>query len=381
MPGFSTRAIRAAGEVPDAPQPPLNVPIYQSSTFEVASAQELADLLEFKAPGHSYTRYSNPTHAALEAALAELEGGEAAVVTGSGMAAIHAALASSLKPGDEALAGRALYGGTYGLLTGLLARFGVTSRYLPLTDAASVADAISDRTRLIWAETIANPTTDVADLARLAEIAHANGARLVVDNTFASPYLCNPLSLGADLVVHSLTKYVGGHSDLVAGAVIGSRELVDAARHVVINVGGNAQPLEAFLALRGIKTLALRVERHSANALAVAIALEGTQGVRRVLYPGLASHPQHETACRELRDGMGGGMLAIDLEGGREAGEPKPSARILRPRRTASLASRSWRLRASPRAWSASRSVWRMPMTSWRISSPRRADQWAARSR
>jgi cystathionine beta-lyase/cystathionine gamma-synthase len=190
-----------------------------------------------------------------------------------------------------------------------------------LTDAAAVSDAMSERTRVIWAETIANPTTDVADLARLAKLAHANGALLVVDNTFASPYLCNPLSLGADLVVHSLTKYVGGHSDLVAGAVIGRRELVDAVRHVVINVGGNAQPLEAFLALRGIKTLALRVERHSANALAVASALEGQPGIRRVLYPALPSHPQHETACRELRDERGGGMLAIDLAGGREAGE------------------------------------------------------------
>jgi methionine-gamma-lyase len=321
MAGFATRAIRAAGEVPESPQPPVTVPIYQTSTFEVSSAQELADLLEFRAPGHSYTRYSNPTHAALEAALAELEGGQAALVTGSGMAAIHAVLASILEPGDEVLAGRALYGGTYAILTGLLARFGVSARFLPLTDAAGVADAMSDRTRLIWAETIANPTTDVPDLAALARVAHERGALLGVDNTFASPYLCNPLSLGADVVVHSLTKYVGGHSDLIAGAVIGPADRVAAARHVLINAGGNAQPLEAFLALRGLKTLALRVERHSQNAMALAHALEGRPGVARVLYPGLVSHPQHETACRELRDGLMGGMLAIDLEGGRPAGE------------------------------------------------------------
>jgi cystathionine beta-lyase/cystathionine gamma-synthase len=142
-----------------------------------------------------------------------------------------------------------------------------------------------------------------------------------VDNTFASPYLANPLALGADLVVHSLTKYVGGHSDLLAGAVIGSAERIDAVRHVLINAGGNAQPLEAFLALRGLKTLAIRMQRHSATALAVARALEGAPGIARVLYPGLASHPQHDVAARELRDGMAGGMLAVDLAGGREAGE------------------------------------------------------------
>jgi len=321
MPGFATRAIRAASRVPRAPQDPVNVPIYQTSTFEVSSAGELADLLEFRVPGHSYTRYSNPTSAALEEALAELEGAEAGLVTASGMAAIHATLASILRPGDEVLAGRALYGGTYAILTGLFARFGVTARFLPLADASAVASAITPRTRLIWAETIANPTTELADLSALAEIAHAADATLVVDNTFASPYLCTPLGIGADLVVHSLTKYVGGHSDLTAGAVLGGAERVAGARHVLVNAGGNAQPLEAFLALRGLKTLALRVERHSTNAMAVACRLEGRPGIARVLYPGLTSHPQHELATRELRDGLYGGMLAIDLAGGRAAGE------------------------------------------------------------
>jgi methionine-gamma-lyase len=323
VPGFSTRAIRAASRVPDAPQAPVNVPIYQSSTFEVASAEELAELLEFRRPGHSYTRYSNPTHAALEAALAELEGAEAAIVSASGMAAIHATLASLLHPGDEVLAPRALYGGTYAVLTGLFARFGVTARFVPMTDASAVADALTERTRVVWAETIANPTTDVADLAALADVVRAAGrdVSLVVDNTFASPYLANPLALGADLVVHSLTKYVGGHSDLLAGAVIGPADRIDEVRHVLINAGGNAQPLEAFLALRGLKTLAIRMERHSATALAVARALEDAPGIARVLYPGLTSHPQHEVASRELRGGMAGGMLSVDLAGGRAAGE------------------------------------------------------------
>lgn len=321
MPGFATRAIRAASRVPEAPQPPVNVPIYQTTTFEVGSAQELAALLEFRVPGHSYTRYSNPTFAALEAALAELEGAEAAVVTGSGMAAIHAALASLLSPGDEVLAGRALYGGTYELLTTLLARFGVTARFISLTDAPAVEGAMTPRTRLVWVETIANPTTEVPDIVALSALAHRNGAVLVVDNTFASPYLCNPLALGADLVVHSLTKYVGGHSDLTGGIVLGDAARVGAVRQVMINAGGNAQPLEAFLALRGLKTLALRMERHSSNAMAVACGLEGQPGIARVLYPGLASHPQHDVAVRELRDGQFGGMLAIELAGGRVAGE------------------------------------------------------------
>jgi cystathionine beta-lyase/cystathionine gamma-synthase len=237
------------------------------------------------------------------------------------MAAIHAALASNLSPGDEVLAPPALYGGTYAILTGLLARFGVTARFVPLTDLEAVGSAIGDGTRLIWAETIANPTTEVPDLAALATLAHAHRIPLLVDNTFATPYLANPLALGADLVVHSLTKYVGGHSDLVAGAVVGSAERIAAARHVVVSAGGNAQPLEAFLALRGLKTLAIRMERHAATALAVALAIEGRPGIRRVLYPGLASHPQCDVARRELRDGLGGGMLAIDLEGGRSAGE------------------------------------------------------------
>jgi methionine-gamma-lyase len=321
MPGFATRAIRAASRVPAAPQPPVNVPIYQTSTFEVSSAEELADLLEFRVPGHSYTRYSNPTHAALEDALAALEGGESSVVTASGMAAIHAALSAMLQPGDEVVAGRALYGGTYAILTGLFARFGVTARFVPLTDAGAVRSAMTERTRVVWAETIANPTTEVVDLQVLAGIAHDGGARLVVDNTFASPYLCTPLALGADLVVHSLTKYIGGHSDLVAGAVVGDGEAVAAVRHVVLSAGGNAQPLEAFLALRGLKTLAVRMERHSTSALAIGSALEGRPGIARVLYPGLDSHPQHRIAAAQLRDGMGGGMLAIDLSGGRAAGE------------------------------------------------------------
>ncbi len=321
MLGFSTRAIRASSRAPEAPQPPVNVPIYQTSTFEVGSATELADLLEFATPGHSYSRYSNPTHAALEDALADLEGAEAALVTASGMAAMHAVLLSALRAGDELLIPRAVYGGMVGLATSVLERSGIGHRSVDTTDADAVEAAIGERTRLLWLETISNPTTAVADIRHLSELAHRRDVMVVVDSTFASPFLANPLNLGADLVVHSTTKYIGGHSDLTGGAVVGSAEHVTAARHVAITVGGNAAPLEAFLALRGLKTLALRMERHSANALAVAAALEVAPGIASVRYPGLASHPQHELAMRTLRDGMAGGMLAVELDGGRASGE------------------------------------------------------------
>jgi len=321
MPGFSTRAIRAASRVPEVPQPPVNVPIYQTSTFEVESATELAELLEFSRPGHSYSRYSNPTHEALELALADLEGAEACHVTGSGMAAIHGVVLSQLRTGDEMVIPRAVYGGTVGLAASILERSGIATRAVDTSDVTEVAAAIGPTTRLIWLETISNPTTAMADIRAIADLAHDRGIPVAVDNTFASPYLANPLALGADLVVHSLTKYVGGHSDLVGGAILGRADAVAAARKVVINAGGNASPFDAFLALRGLKTLVVRMERHSATALAVASALEGAEGIDRVRYPGLASHPQHALACDELRDGMAGGMLAIELAGGRPAGE------------------------------------------------------------
>ncbi|HEX6654676.1 MAG TPA: aminotransferase class I/II-fold pyridoxal phosphate-dependent enzyme, partial [Candidatus Limnocylindria bacterium] len=273
MPGFSTRAIRAASRIPKAPQPPVNVPIYQSSTFEVASAEELAELLEFVRPGHSYSRYSNPTHAALEEALAELEGAEACHVTASGMAAIHAVMLSILRTGDEVLIPGAVYGGVVGLSQAILERIGIQATAVDTTDTEAVRAAMTDRTRLLWLETISNPTTAMADIATLSAMARERGVTLAVDNTFASPYLANPLALGADVVVHSTTKYIGGHSDITGGAIVGSGDRVAAAREIVINAGGNAAPLEAFLALRGLKTLALRMERHSTNALCVAQAL------------------------------------------------------------------------------------------------------------
>jgi cystathionine beta-lyase/cystathionine gamma-synthase len=203
----------------------------------------------------------------------------------------------------------------------VLDRSGISVRSVETTDPDSVERALGERTRVVWAETISNPTTAVADVTALAERTRAHGVLLVVDNTFASPALATPLTLGADVVVHSATKYIGGHSDLIGGIAVGSPDRMAAVRAVVVNAGGNASPWEAFLALRGLKTLGLRMERHSANALAVGRALEGAAGVRAVHYPGLRSHPQHDLARRILRGGMAGGMLAVDLTGGRPAGE------------------------------------------------------------
>jgi methionine-gamma-lyase len=321
MAGFSTRAIKAAGRQAPLDQVPVTVPIYQTSTFEVGSAAELEELLEFRRPGHSYTRYSNPTHAALESTMAELEGGEAALVTASGMAAVHGAMLSLLESGDEAIIPAAVYGGTVGLYQRVMPRYGITHRQVRSGDTEAVIAAIGPRTKLVWLETIANPTTEMPDIAAIAAAAHERGVAVGVDNTFASPYLCNPLALGADLVVHSMTKYIGGHSDLIGGVVIGGEARIAAVREVIINVGGNGNPFEAFLALRGLKTLAVRMDRHSENALTVARGLEGRPGIARVLYPGLDSHPQRDLAARELRAGQAGGMMAVELEGGRSAGE------------------------------------------------------------
>ena len=237
------------------------------------------------------------------------------------MGAIHAALASLVRAGDRVVAPVAVYGSTRTQLLGDLRRLRRPGR-LRRHDRPRRGGRRPRRgpTRVLYAETIANPTTFVADHAALAELAHRHGARYVVDNTFASPYVCRPLELGADLVVESATKFLGGHSDLIAGVVAGPSDLVAEVERVQIDTGATLGPLEAFLVLRGILTLAVRVERHAATAAALAAWLEAQPGVRSVLYPGLASHPQHAVALRQFRPGVAGGMLAFEVEGGRAAG-------------------------------------------------------------
>ena len=319
--GFSTRAIRAASRIPKLDQTPTSMPIYQTATFASADADELGRVAANGRAGYAYSRISNPTTSALGSAYAELAGGGAGVALASGMGAIFAALASLVRAGDRIVAPIAIYGSTRAQLLRTFGGFGVQVEIVDMTDLDAVAAALAAApTRVLYAETIANPTTYVADHVALAELAHRHGATFVVDNTFASPYVCRPLELGADLVVESATKFLGGHSDLIAGVVAGAPELIAGVERIQIDTGATLGPLEAFLVLRGILTLAIRVERHAATAAALAGWLEQQDGVRSVLYPGLASHPQHAIALRQFRPGVAGGMFAVEVAGGREAG-------------------------------------------------------------
>jgi methionine-gamma-lyase len=333
--GFGTRALKAAARLPRVAQEPDVVPIYQAVTFAAQSAAELGDILSDRQPGYAYSRLDNPTTVALAEALAELEGAEAGFTLASGMAAIHAALVSLLRSGDHVVSTRAVYGSTHRLLDQLLRRLGVETTFVDVTDLDAVARAIRPNTRLLYLETISNPTIVVADLPTLVELAHSRGLLVAVDNTFASPYICRPIEHGADLVLESCTKWLAGHSDVLAGVALGRRELIDAVRQVQIDTGASLAPFSAFLVLRGIATLHVRMERHSQSALELARYLQGCEGVRSVYYPGLPSHPQFDVAQRLLR--MAGGMLAFDL-GERRAAEAFLDALRLPPR-TASLGS------------------------------------------
>jgi cystathionine beta-lyase/cystathionine gamma-synthase len=266
-----------------------------------------------------YTRYANPTVRELEESLAVLEGAEAALCLSSGMAAMTTAVLSVARAGDEVLASASLYGGTVRLLTDLLPRLGIASRFLKVEDLARVGRLAGDRSRLLIVESPTNPTLEVVDLAVVCAGARERGLVVVADNTFATPLLQQPLALGADLVMHSLTKALAGHSDLVGGALAGSRARIDAARATMTILGGCMDPHAAFLARRGLKTLHLRVERQCANAMALARRIEGHPAVRGVRYPGLASHPGHDVARRQMA--AFGGLVTLELAGGLPAAE------------------------------------------------------------
>jgi cystathionine beta-lyase/cystathionine gamma-synthase len=303
--GFSTRAIHA-GQPADPSTGATVVPISVSSTFTQSGPGEHK--------GYDYARSGNPTRAALETCLAALEGGERGLAFASGLAATTAVLQTLLKPGDAVLAAADLYGGTFRLLERVFRPWGVSASY---TDNASVegfAAKFTPQTKLVWVETPTNPLLQILDIAALAELAHARGALLVVDNTFASPYLQQPLALGADLVVHSTTKYLGGHSDVVGGAVVGRKELLDPIKFFQNAAGGVPGPFDSYLVLRGVKTLAVRMDRHCTNAAELASWLVGQPGVEQVFYPGLPSHPGHAVAARQMR-GFGG-MISVRIAGG-----------------------------------------------------------------
>jgi methionine-gamma-lyase len=288
-------------------------PIVASTTFSFERVADLGRVIAEEEYGFSYSRLRNPTVEELSAVVAELEGADAAQAFGSGMGAISAALHSTLREGDTLLLPQQLYGTTYGLAESQLRPRGIDVAYLDVTDAA----AWERPARVRYVETMANPGFPLADLSAIA--ATKGEGLLIVDNTFASPALCRPLEHGADLVAESATKYLNGHHDVTCGVLAGSAELVAAARAHLIQVGSVLDPFPAFLVRRGLKTLTLRMERHSLNALAAARFLEAHPKVERVLYAGLESYPQHELALRQLDDS--GGMLAFELAGGREAGE------------------------------------------------------------
>jgi len=333
--GFGTRALAAATRTPKVEQHPDSVPIYQAVTFSATSAAELADVLGDRQPGYSYSRIDNPTSQALADAIAEVEGAQAAYVFATGMAALHAAFATVLRAGDHVVVSRQIYGSVQHLIEIVLGRFGVESSFVDITDTGAVDAAFRANTRLLHFETLANPTITVADIADLIERGHRHGALVSVDNTFASPYVCRPAELGADLTMEALTKWIGGHSDVLGGSVAGSKQLIGDVRTTQIDTGGGIAPFSAFLVLRGLETLHVRMDRHAQTALALARMLEANPAAIRVWYPGLASHPQYAVAQRQLSSG--GGMLAFDV-GDRAAAEALLDALTLPPR-TASLGS------------------------------------------
>ena len=309
--GFNTRAIHA-GQDPDAATGAVTPPIHQTSTF-------VQDGIGGLRGGYEYGRSGNPTRDALQTQLAALEGASRALAFSSGLAAEDALLRAVLRPGDHVVIGNDVYGGTHRLLAKILGPWGVEVTDVEMADLDEVRAALRPgSTKVLWVETPSNPLMKITDIASLAEVGRSAGATVVVDNTFASPYLQQPLSLGADVVVHSMTKYLGGHSDVLGGAIVTSdEELAEKVGFLQFAAGAVLAPFEAWLTTRGIKTLGVRMDRHSANARAVAEHFVGHRDVETVYYPGLDTHPGHELASRQMRDF--GGMLSVALKGGEEA--------------------------------------------------------------
>ena len=301
--GFGTNAIHA-GQSPDPTTGAIMTPVYMTSTY----VQEAPSVNK----GYDYSRSHNPTRTALEGNLAALEGGKHGLCFASGMAAIHCVL-NLLQSGDHVIAGNDLYGGTYRLLKTLYTKFGLTTTFVDMTDLAQLESAFQANTRLVMLETPTNPLLRCCDLEVIAAIAKKKGVLTMADNTFATPYLQTPLALGCDIVAHSTTKYLGGHSDVVGGALISNDlELHQKLMHFQNTCGGTPGPMDAFLVLRGTKTLHVRMDRHCENAMRVAEWLSAHKKVARVIYPGLESHPQHELVKRQMR--KGGGMVSVELK-------------------------------------------------------------------
>jgi cystathionine gamma-synthase len=308
--GPATKAIHA-GYRPDPVTGAVNAPIYASSTFAQDGVGGLRG-------GFEYARTGNPTRSALESSLAAVEGGDYGRAFSSGMAATDCALRAMLRPGDHVVIPNDAYGGTFRLIDKVFTQWGIEYTPAVQADLDAVREAITPKTKLIWVETPTNPILTIADIAGISQLASASGIKVLVDNTFASPALQQPLSLGADVVLHSTTKYIGGHSDVVGGALVTSDEELDAAFGFLQNgAGGVPSPFDAYLTMRGLKTLPLRMQRHSENGAQVAEFLQQHPAVEAVLYPGLPSHPNHDVAARQM-SGFGG-MVSVRLKGGRDA--------------------------------------------------------------
>jgi methionine-gamma-lyase len=317
--GFSTRAIHEA-KTPPIDQETPSVPIYQTSTFRFADSDEYAETISFRKAGYTYTRgYGNPTLGAFEELMANLEGTESAFSFSSGMAAMHAVFTTLAATGDRIVSSNELYGGAYSLFTRVMPRYGVAVDLVDPHDLDAVATALPGAA-FFYVETIANPNVTVADLEALGALCRANGVPAVVDNTFASPYLANPSRWGFEYVLHSATKFIGGHNDLIGGVVCGSRDACAALRDTAIDTGGTMAPFEAWLCMRGLVTLSLRMERHCRSASGMAEFLQTHAKVEHVRYPALDSHPQHDVAQRLLPRGCGG-VMAVEVAGGVEGGK------------------------------------------------------------
>src|SRR5690242_5464958 len=316
---FATLAVHA-GEEPCPATGALDTPIYQSTTFVSADSDEMAAVYGEQKPGYMYTRYGNPTIHALESKLAALEGGEAALATASGMAAVSTAILGYVKSGDHVVAARSLYGAAYNFLNRKLPRMGASATFV---DSARVEDfekALQPNTRLIYFETPSNPVLEVVDIAAIAALGRARGIPTMLDNTFASPALQQPLRMGVTVSVHSATKYLCGHGDAMGGAIIGPREYISLLVHEVIrDYGGVISPFNAWLILRGIRTLHLRMPAHCSNARQIAGFLAAHPNVERVYYPGLPQHRGHEVAKKQMSDF--GAMISFEAEGGYEGGK------------------------------------------------------------
>ncbi len=316
---FSTMAIHH-GYNPMENEGALTPPLHLTSTFAFETAEAGGTMFAGEQAGHIYSRISNPTNDLLERRIAMLEGAEAGLALASGMGAITATLWTLLAPGDEIILDKTLYGCTFSFMHHGLAKFGVTVTHVDLTQAENLRAAISERTKVVYFETPANPNMRLVDIAAVADIAHAGGAQVVVDNTYATPYLTQPIKHGADIVLHSATKYLGGHGDVVAGLLVGSAELVADIRLQGMKdmTGAVIAPFNSMLILRGLKTLELRMDRHCSSASTVAQMLDASPAVQKVWYPGLESFEQHDLAQQQMS--QFGGMIAFELTGGKQAG-------------------------------------------------------------